>query len=68
MPTKEPTRSLLSTRMAAALLQIPAGTLSNWRLRNVGPSYFKIEHAVRYDLEDLNRWINRNRVDPQEEA
>lgn len=33
-------------------------TLQRWRLLGIGPRYFKLQNrAVRYDVADLERWI-----------
>ncbi len=44
----------------------PVGTLNNWRYRNYGPAYFKVGHSIRYFEDDLNRFLEANRVEPRE--
>jgi hypothetical protein len=66
MISKTP-KKLLSTKQASAFLgNVPPGTLSNWRVRNMGPVFYKIGHGVRYAEEDLMQWVESNRVDPEE--
>lgn len=50
------------TPRAAQLLGKPRGTLRQWRLRGVGPPWFKIVGRVYYDLEALRDWAKRNGV------
>ncbi len=40
--------------------QISEGTLRNWRSMRVGPSFLKIGKAVRYLLDELDRWDRRS--------
>ncbi len=35
--------------------------------RTPGPPYYKIGRSVRYDLADLDRWLEQRRVDPGSE-
>jgi hypothetical protein len=57
-------QNLLDAKMASEFLKTPIGTMSNWRIRGVGPAFFKVGHGVRYSEEDLLRWLSRNRVVP----
>jgi hypothetical protein len=62
--TKQVPRKLFDPKQASEFLQTPVGTMSNWRIRNCGPAFYKVGHGVRYDEEDLLRWLERNRVVP----
>ena len=42
--------------------EISVGTLGNWRLRKVGPSFVKVGRAVLYPIEELDAWDRRNMV------
>jgi hypothetical protein len=63
----EPTRSQVTTTIPAkrflsdveveASLGIPRKTLQNWRVLGRGPIYRKFGDAVRYDVTDLEAWI-----------
>jgi predicted DNA-binding transcriptional regulator AlpA len=33
------------------------------RMRGEGPPYIKIGRAVRYDIRDLDDWLNKHRVE-----
>jgi predicted DNA-binding transcriptional regulator AlpA len=56
------TRTFLSTEQVADLVQRPARTLTQWRYLGTGPSYFKVGGAVRYDLADVEAWLDAQRV------
>ncbi|MFH8566326.1 helix-turn-helix transcriptional regulator [Streptomyces sp. NPDC017988] len=49
--------SLLTPKQASEYLNIPAGTLANWRYRGEGPRYVKAGRSVRYRLVDLDSWL-----------
>lgn len=58
---------LLTDKEAAAFLGISPGALRSWRFNGVGPQYFKLGGAVRYDPADLTKFLRESRVDPAEE-
>jgi predicted DNA-binding transcriptional regulator AlpA len=41
----------------AAITGISVGTLRKWRVYGRGPKFRKFGGAVRYDLGDLEKWI-----------
>jgi excisionase family DNA binding protein len=48
---------------AADYLGLPQNTLAQYRSQKKGPPYFKIEgHLVRYSVEDLEEWLEQQRV------
>lgn len=54
-------RSMLTPEELSARIAIPAGTLSNWRVRrkagdDIGPSFVKIGSIVRYRITDVEAW------------
>jgi hypothetical protein len=49
---------------AAKVLDISVQTLRNWRHMRKGPTYLKIGRSVRYRLDDLNTFMENNRIDP----
>lgn len=63
--------TLLSEREAAKLVSVSIRTIQQWRLRGEGPPFLKIGRAVRYSVEDIERWIETRRrtstSDPGEE-
>jgi hypothetical protein len=49
---------------ASVILSTPVQTLRNHRHLRKGPPYLKLGKAVRYLVEDLERYLVENRVDP----
>lgn len=49
---------LLDTTTAAAYLGFEPGTLENWRYKKKGPRCVRMGKSVRYDLRDLDQWID----------
>ena len=52
---------LLDTVKAAAYLGMEPGTLENWRYKRMGPRCIRLGKSVRYDLRDLDRWIDEQK-------
>jgi predicted DNA-binding transcriptional regulator AlpA len=53
-----PSARLLTPKQAAEFLEIPEGTLAQWRSQRRGPPYIKLEdRLVRYRSADLERYI-----------
>ena len=48
-------------KKAAELLGVACSTLARWRTEGSGPVFIKFGHAVRYDVSDLNRWLDENK-------
>lgn len=38
------------------------GTLRNWRMMKIGPSFLKLGRAVLYPLSELEAWDRKNLV------
>jgi len=47
---------------AAEFLGLSALTLRDWRFHRTGPVYCKFGKAVRYPLDELERFAQRSRV------
>ncbi|WP_188587528.1 helix-turn-helix transcriptional regulator [Gordonia jinhuaensis] len=60
------TRDLRDTKGAADYLGIGEHRLRSWRVQGTGPAYLKLGQAVRYDVSDLDEWLDAQRVDPAE--
>jgi len=58
---------LLTERETADLLRVAPATLRVWRHYGKGPSYFRLEKAIRYSQEDVQNWLKRCMVLPQSE-
>ena len=48
--------ALINEYEAAQLLGLSVSTLRNWRFAGVGPKYYKVGRAVRYDRNDLRQF------------
>jgi len=59
-----PAPHLVSDVEAAQVLGFSVQTLRNWRVKNLGPRYHRINRSIRYDLADLSIYIERRRVTP----
>lgn len=53
---------LLRPADMAARIGVPVGTLANWRCDGRGPRYLKVGRHVRYRVEDLEAWLDRQVV------
>jgi excisionase family DNA binding protein len=63
------TRKLLSPKDVAQLTGLSVETLAQWRSQKRGIPYLKVGRAVRYDLSDVQLYLEGCRVsvsDPQE--
>jgi hypothetical protein len=56
--------TLLDEQRAADFLAVSVKTVQNWRLRKVGPRYFKISNRVRYSLDDLKAYLAVCAIEP----
>ena len=50
-------KRLLNTPEAAEYLGMEPGTLENWRYQHKGPPVTPLGRLVRYDIKDLDAWI-----------
>ena len=48
---------LVGEREASERLGLSVRTLQKWRLQGSGPPFLKLGHAVRYDPEDLDAYV-----------
>ena len=57
----------LTEHEAADLLGLKRGTLSNWRSQRRGPAYVRLGggRVIRYRIDDLQRFADQYRVDPE---
>lgn len=52
--------TLVTTAEAATFLTLSPRTLENWRNRQEGPPFKKLGTAVRYDVADLEKWLDES--------
>ena len=62
------TPQFLKSKSVAAMLEIPEGTLRYWRNVGLGPVWHKLEGSIRYDFEDVSRYVEKNRRIPSVRA
>lgn len=55
---------LVSPHELAALLGVPLATVYGWRSRGEGPLGFRLGRHVRFDIDDVEQWLDRCR-DPE---
>jgi hypothetical protein len=39
-------------------------TMRNWRVKGIGPVYIRIHSKIRYKMEDLEKFLEANRIEP----
>jgi excisionase family DNA binding protein len=49
--------SLLTPKDVGDRLNVPTGTLSQWRHRGIGPDWIKLGGHIRYRAEDVEAWV-----------
>ena len=57
---------ILTEREVAEHLKLSPATLRTWRSRGRGPVYTSAGGAIRYLVEDVERWLKDRRVEPGE--
>jgi len=58
-------RRKLGAKQAAHALGVSLKTLATWRRLKLGPPFFKVSRNLcLYDEEELDRWLQKTRVDP----
>jgi excisionase family DNA binding protein len=55
----------MDEKQASKILSVSVQTLRNWRHLRKGPSYMKMGRAVRYNLEDLQDYMEKKRINPE---
>ena len=59
---------LLDTAGASALLGCSPAALVRFRVERRGPPYVRVGRLIRYRRRDLLRWINSQRVSPEQSS
>ena len=67
-PRPHEPRQFLSTKELSRVLDIPEGTLRQWRCTGVGPKWHKLRGSVRYDREHVDRFIHESERIPSVRA
>jgi hypothetical protein len=50
---------------ASKILGVAVQTLRNWRHLRRGPAYVKMGRSVRYQVKDLEAYLQRKKIDPE---
>jgi predicted DNA-binding transcriptional regulator AlpA len=53
----------LVTKQVAERLGLQEDTIYRWRNQKVGPPYYKIRNTIYYKPEDIDAWIEAQRVE-----
>jgi predicted DNA-binding transcriptional regulator AlpA len=56
----------LNEKEVSEITAMALPTLRNYRHMGKGPAYVKVGTAVRYQHQDILRWMERNRIEPRE--
>jgi hypothetical protein len=59
---------LLTAKQLSLMLGIPEGTLRYWRNVGLGPVWHKLEGSIRYDVRDVEAYVESNRRIPSVRA
>ena len=63
--TATDSRRLMSTAEAAEYLgDLRDQLLVQWRYEAKGPAFHRVGRQIRYDVDDLDRWLEDQRVTP----
>lgn len=58
-------KKLVNTKEASEYTGVAKRTLENWRQRGKGPVYVDMDGMIRYDLDDLDAFLERRKVHPE---
>lgn len=50
---------LASIEEVSAYLQVPVGTIYQWRHKGLGPRAVRVGRHLRYRWEDVDRWLEQ---------
>lgn len=63
MDTNTTRRERLTETEASRYIGMSRPWLRLQRMKRRGPSFLRIGRAIRYDVADLDAWMNKNRVE-----
>ena len=55
-------RKFIDTKELADRWGRSSRTLENWRGKQIGPAYYKIEGKILYDIKDIENFVQGSRV------
>jgi excisionase family DNA binding protein len=53
---------LVSVKELAELLQVSVKTIYDWRYRGLGPKAIRVGRYVRYEPDEIERWLEFQRM------
>lgn len=56
---------IVGEKKAANAMGLAVQTLRNMRHQRRGPVYYKIGRSVRYDLRDIEIYLQKRKIDPE---
>lgn len=56
------TQRWIDEKEVSKITGIAVQTLRNWRFQQKGPPYCKLGRMVRYGFDDLNRFMEENKI------
>jgi hypothetical protein len=59
-------KRFLNEKQVSEIYGWPLPTLRNWRFLGRGPAYCKVGKSVRYNLTDLEDFMHRHRIVPED--
>lgn len=59
----KPETTIMNVQQAAVYLGLAVSTLNKWRCHGGGPVFIKMGRAVRYRVEDLEKFLNTSATD-----
>lgn len=64
--TKQIKKRLITINELAALTGLSIGTLYQWKSQKKGIPYVKIGRLIKYDLKDVEKFIDEHKVYPND--
>ena len=58
----------LTIQQLAERFQVSVGCIRAWRLRGEGPPAIKLGNSLRWDLSEVDKWVDAQRESRWEEA
>lgn len=56
---------LLTDKELSTTTGVPVATWRYWRANGTGPPWHKLGRSVRYQLSEVEQWLQETRVEPQ---
>ncbi len=53
---------LVAEKKVSEFLKVSLSALRSWRLKKIGPPYYKLVGNVRYDLAEVEEWFKNQKT------